>query len=209
MSGPDTKHKPFTIALTGGIASGKTLVSDRFAALGVPVIDTDRIARDVVAPHTQGLAEIRHAFGKDVIDRNGHLDRRALRHIIVTNPRAKQTLEAITHPRIHAAMQSALNSIDHPYALVVVPLLLEAGWEGQFDRILVVEAAESLRRQRLISRDAVSKQQAQALMATQTSDAARRAVADDLIVNNGDPSQLDETVLRLHQRYLELAQDTG
>jgi dephospho-CoA kinase len=196
---------PLVVGLTGGIASGKTAVSRRFATLGATVIDTDILAREVVAPGTAGLAAIRERFGDPVIDANGALDRRALRERIFSDPSARQDLEAITHPRIRGSVQAALAKTRAPYALVVVPLLIETGWGEWMDRILVVDAPDHQQRQRLMQRDGADPVEVDRILASQTTREERLARADDVIVNDGDTAALDEKVAMLHRQYQQAA----
>ncbi|MEX0385531.1 dephospho-CoA kinase [Spiribacter onubensis] len=197
------------VGLTGGIASGKTAVSDRFAALGAAVIDTDQLAREVVAPGTEGLAAVRERFGAAVIDARGELDRRALRERIFSDQAARRDLEAITHPRIRARVTQRLAEAEAPYAIVVVPLLVEAGWAESYDRILVVDAEPSKQRERLMARDHVDRAQADRALASQTQRERRLALADDVIVNDGTPDELDARVQTLHRQYLGMAGRAG
>lgn len=205
MNGTSDKHQPFTVALTGGIASGKTAVSDRFAALGAAVIDTDIIAREVVAPGTDGLKAVTAQFGEAMLQPDGQLDRRALRERIFSDPVARQALEAITHPRIRQILEARLADIEAPYAIVVIPLLLETGWMERFDRILVVDAPEALQRQRLMARDALSAEEAQQILQAQASREARLAVADDVITNSGDIAELNKQIEQLHRQFCQFA----
>lgn len=193
------------VGLTGGIASGKTMVSRLFAARGVPVIDTDELAREVVEPGTAGLAAIRERFGAQVIGPDGRLDRRALRELVFRSPDARRDLEAITHPRIRALLEQRSAAAGGPYQILVIPLLVESGRRTAVDRVLVVDCPESLQLERLMRRDGSSRGQAEAILAAQASRAERLAAADDVIRNDGDPAALDAAVAALHQRYLGLA----
>jgi dephospho-CoA kinase len=193
------------IGLTGGIASGKTMVSRLFAARGVPVIDTDDLAREVVEPGTEGLAAIRERFGAAVIGADGRLDRRALREQVFRSSEARRDLEAITHPRIRALLEQRSAAAGGPYQILVIPLLVESGRRMAVDRVLVVDCPESLQRERLMRRDGSSRTQAEAILAAQASRAERLALADDVIRNDGDPAAVETAVAALHQRYLELA----
>lgn len=197
--------RPRRIGLTGGIASGKTLVSREFAALGVPIIDTDELAREVVAPGSDGLAAVRARFGDDVLAADGSLDRRALRARVFADPAARRDLEAITHPRIRALMEARAATAGGPYQIMVIPLLVESGRRSAVDRVLVVDCPESLQLERLLARDGGSRAQAEAILAAQASRAQRLAVADDVIVNAGEPKAMAAEVAALHQRYLDLS----
>lgn len=194
------------IGLTGGIASGKSTVSRLFAALGVPIIDSDEIARDVVAPGTAGLAAIVARFGAGVLQADGSLDRRRLREIVFADAAARRDLEAITHPAIREEMDRRSARAGGAYQLLAIPLLVEGGRaRGRVDRVLVVDCDEDLQVRRVMARDGSTEAQARAVLAAQASRAQRRAVADDVIVNDGDLAALRDQVEALHQRYLATA----
>ena len=193
------------VALTGGIASGKTAVSDAFAALGVPVIDTDLIAREVVAPGSPGLAEVVAAFGASSRAPDGSLNRAALRQIIFTNAGARARLEAILHPRIATEARRRLQTVQHPYCILVVPLLVESGLFENADRILVVDVPEALQIQRLMRRDGADRDQAEAALSAQISREQRLARADDVIDNSASLVELQTSVAELDAFYRELA----
>jgi len=197
--------QPFRVALTGGIASGKSTVADLFAALGVPVIDTDVIARQVVEPGQPALAKIAATFGSDVLDSEGRLDRRRMRERIFTDPDAKRRLEAILHPAIRAEMERQSMAAQGPYQVLVIPLLTEGGRRDHVDRVLLVDVPEELQIQRLMMRDGVSHEQAQASLNAQATRAQRLALADDVIRNTGRVDGLREQVAELHGKYLRLA----
>lgn len=192
------------VALTGGIASGKSAVSQRFAELGAPVVDTDVIAREVVEPGSSGLAEIEREFGRDVMDGDA-LDRAALRRRIFEDPTARARLERILHPRIAAEAERRIAALDAPYAVLVVPLLVETGRFGDADRVLVVDVPESVQMQRLMDRDGVDRDDAEAALRAQADRRHRLARADDVIVNTGSPDELRGEVDRLDRTYWELA----
>ncbi len=200
--------KPFRVALTGGIASGKSTVADLFAALGVPVIDTDLIAREVVEPGQPALQAVVDAFGPGVLDDQGQLDRRRMRERIFTDPGAKQRLEAILHPAIRREMERQSLAAGGPYQLLVIPLLTEGGRRDHVDRVLLVDVPEEVQVERLTRRDGVSAEQARASLRAQATRAERRAMADDVILNTGRIDELRAKVASLHERYLGLA-DTG
>jgi len=193
------------IALTGGIGSGKTAVSRAFARHGVPVIDTDVLAREVVEPGRPALQDIVAAFGGDCLDTTGALDRAYLRRVVFADAGRRQRLEAILHPRILQALRERLAFIQAPYCLVVVPLLVETGLDKQFERILVVDVPEELQLGRVMARDRVDAEQARRILAHQASRAQRLAVADDVIENTGTLAELEDKVAELHQEYLALA----
>jgi dephospho-CoA kinase len=195
----------FKVALTGGIASGKSRVADIFESLGVTVIDSDAIAREVVAPGSEGLLAIVQRFGPSVLTEDGQLDRRALREIVFADPSARGDLEAITHPRIRARMGALNRQAEGPYLINAIPLLIETGGRRDFDRVLVVDCPEDLQIARVIARDRIDEAAARAVLAAQASRAARLALADDVIVNDGDLESLQKAVGALHERYLDLS----
>jgi dephospho-CoA kinase len=199
------------VGVTGGIGSGKTAVSDAFARRGIPVIDTDLLARELVASGQPALREIVEAFGPDVLQTDGQLDRAALRQRVFADPAAREQLEAILHPRIQSLAAERLARCKADYAVVVVPLLIETGGYPFIDRTLVIEADEHTRIARVQARSGLDADAVRAIMDHQASDAARRAVADDMIANSGTLADLDRQVERLHRRYREIAasQATG
>ncbi|MES1195871.1 MAG: dephospho-CoA kinase [Steroidobacter sp.] len=192
-----------TVALTGGIASGKSAVAAEFAKLGVPVIDTDEIARAVVEPGQPALQAVIDHFGKDILDRNGKLDRKQLRERIFKNPAEKQALETILHPAIRAEQLHRAKTAGGEYQLHVVPLLTETGNRHLYGRVLVVDCAPETQLQRLIARDGIARDLAERMLAAQATREQRLAIADDVIDNSGDPALLAAAVTRLHQRYLK------
>ena len=205
MSGlpQDRAGAPIRVGLTGGIASGKSTVARLFAARGVPVIDTDDLAREVVAPGSEGLAAVVERFGPAVLSADGSLDRRALRRIVFDSEPARRDLEAITHPRIRALLAQRSSEAGGAYQIWVIPLLVEGKGRIQVDRVLLVDCPEALQIERVMQRDGSSREQAEAILAAQASRAARLSAADDVIVNDGDPARLDAAVAALHQTYLE------
>lgn len=204
---PQPSCRPFRVALTGGIASGKTTVADLFAAHGVPLVDTDVIAREVVEPGQPALAAVAQAFGSDVLDPGGRLDRRRLREIIFSDATARARLEAILHPAIRAEMerQSAAAAQAGPYQMLVIPLLAEGGRRDHVDRVLVVDAPETVQVERLMARDAVTREQAQASLRAQAQRETRLGIADDVVTNTGRLEDLRVQVAALHERYVKLA----
>jgi dephospho-CoA kinase len=199
--------RPFRVALTGGIASGKTTVANLFADLGVPLVDSDLIAREVVEPGQPALGAVVAAFGPDVLGTDGRLDRRRLREIIFADPAARVRLEGILHPAIRAEMDRQSAAAKGPYHLLVIPLLAEGSGRDRADRVLVVDAPESLQVERLMARDSVSRAQAEASLQAQASRAARLEIADDVVLNTGRIEDLRSQVADLHARYLKLAQE--
>jgi len=199
---------PFRVALTGGIASGKSTVANLFAELGIPLIDTDVIAREVVEPGRPALAAIVAAFGPGVLDAQGCLDRRRMRERIFADPTAKQGLEAILHPAIRAEMERQSRVAGGPYQVLVIPLLAESGRRDHVDRVLLVDVPEALQVERLALRDGVSREQAEAALNAQATRAERLAMADDIVRNTGRLEELREKVAELHAKYLALAAGT-
>jgi len=194
------------VALTGGIASGKSAVSRRFEASGVGVHDADIAAREVIEPGTEGLAAIVEAFGSDVLDASGRLDRRAMRERVFAVPADRQVLEAIIHPRVRQWLRDGVLADPGPYCLLAVPLLAENIDQYRWvNRILVVDVPESVQIARLTTRDDIDEELARRMLSQQASRAQRLALADDVIDNSGAESELDEAVAELHQRYLALA----
>jgi len=196
---------PFRVALTGGIASGKSTVAELFAALGVPVIDTDVIARQVVEPGQPALAQVVAAFGEGVLDTSGRLDRRRMRERIFADPGARHRLEAILHPVIRAEMARQSLAAAGPYQVLVIPLLTEGGRRDHVDRVLLVDAPEELQVRRLVTRDGVTHEQAQASLNAQAARAERLALADDVIHNTADVDELRKAVVALDGKYRRLA----
>ena len=200
---------PFRVALTGGIASGKSTVADLFADLGVPVIDTDLIARQVVAPGQPALEEIVARFGPGVLDAEGGLDRRRMRERIFADPEARRGLEAILHPAIRAEMERQSAAAGGAYQLLVIPLLAEGGRRDHVDRVLLVDVPEELQLERLAGRDRVTADQARASLEAQATRAQRLEIADDVISNTGPVDELRSKVAALHRKYLALAETAG
>ena len=195
----------FRVALTGGIASGKTTVANLFAELGVPLIDTDAIARQVVEPGQPALAAVVAAFGTGMLDADGRLDRRRMRERIFSDPTAKRRLEAILHPAIRVEMERQSSAAAGPYQVLVIPLLAEGKRRDHVDRVLLVDVPEELQIQRLTLRDGVTHAQAEASLNAQATRAERLAMADDVVRNTGRVDDLRAAVANLHQKYLALA----
>lgn len=199
----------FRVVLTGGIASGKTTVANEFARLGAVVLDTDHIARDVVAPGTKTLAQIVAAFGADMLDRNGQLDRARMREHVFADNEARQRLEAIMHPAIRAELARRAAAAGGPYQIHVIPLYVETGAKGHYDRVLVVDCPEEQQIARLMQRDGVDATQARRALAAQATREQRLVVATEIIVNDGDREALREQVRQLHDEYLRASATTG
>ena len=212
---PDATDQPMSeapgrslrVGLTGGIASGKTTIADCFAELGVPVIDTDVIAREVVEPGSPALQEIGQHFGAQVIAADGRLDRKMMRKIVFADAAERLHLEAILHPRIREMTEQQVAAVTDPYLIVVVPLLVESPIRNMMDRILVVDCSEDTQIKRLMERDIESESQARRIMATQASRKERLAIADDVITNDNDFDAAREQVLALHHSYQSFAED--
>lgn len=192
------------IALTGGVASGKSTVARLFQALGAKLIDTDQIAREVVAPGTPALAQLAHRFGPGILQADGTLDRSRLRDIVFADPAARADLEAITHPAIRERVTALCASVGGPYQIVAVPLLVETNTQRNYDRVLVVDCDPALQVARLMQREGMRREEAQRILAAQAPRAARLAVADDVLSNDTDIAALAPKVESLHQRYLQL-----
>jgi dephospho-CoA kinase len=193
------------IGLTGGIASGKSTVAQRFVELGIPVINADEVARAVVAPGQPGLAAVAGAFGAGVLAEGGGLDRRALRNLIFSDAARRKELEQILHPLIQAEMERRAAAASGPYLVMEIPLLIEGGKLDRVDRILVVDVDEAIQLERVMARDVSSPEQARAILAAQASRAQRLDAADDVLVNAGTVADLRRAVEDLHTRYLEIA----
>jgi dephospho-CoA kinase len=212
------------IGLTGGIASGKSTVARMFETLGAALIDTDVIAREVVEPGEPALGEIRAAFGDEVIDANGRLDRGRLRELVFADAKARVRLERILHPRIRGRVLEALEAVEAeaapavddrgrreatapPYAIIAVPLLVETHFGKLVDRVLVVDCPVEIQGRRLLARDGISEREANAMIAAQIDRQTRLDAADDVVDNSGDIAVTRGQVERLHARYLSLAGD--
>lgn len=193
------------IGITGGIGSGKTTVANLFADLGVPVIDADDLARRAVARGEPGYEEIVKDFGSEILDEAGELDRRKMREHVFSDSDNRARLEAIVHPRVYAMMKQLLDNLECPYAIVVVPLLIETGGREIVDRVLVVDSPEKLQIERTLRRDGTTREGVERILAAQTDRRSRLAVADDVIENAASEPDLEDAVGRLHHRYLEEA----
>jgi dephospho-CoA kinase len=194
------------VGLTGGIASGKSTAAKFFGALGVPIIDTDQLARDVVEPGQPPLERLVERFGPSILTEDGHLDRPALRNIVFSDPKARADLEALTHPAIGAAVEARSAQVGGIYQILVLPLLVEKSLGSQLNRVLVVDCDEDLQIRRLQARDGSTLEQARAILNAQAARATRLKAAHDVITNEGDMSAVRDQVQKLHARYLELAQ---
>ena len=193
------------IGLTGGIGSGKSTVAALFATRGVPVIDTDEIAHRLSQPGQAAFDEIVRDFGQGILDENRRIDRNRLRERVFDNDDERRRLETILHPHIRAAAQDKLTELSAPYCILVVPLLIESGFQDLTDRILVVDAHENMQIQRTAARSGMSEAEIRKIMSAQASRAQRLQKADDVIDNNSDRKKLEAEVERIHQWYLSLA----
>ena len=201
--------KAYVVGLTGGIGSGKSAVTREFERLGVPIVDADIVAREVVMPGTPGLLEIIDTFGTDVLAPDGTLDRAALRDIVFADPDAKLRLESILHPKIRTRIAAKLDEVTAPYVILCVPLLVERRGYESIDRILVVDCDEKVQIERVMARDGLTRPQVEAIMQTQASRQERLAKADDIIDNSGDLASLSEPVASLHEQYILASQRRG
>ena len=194
------------IGLTGGIGSGKSTVTKCFASLGVPVIDADKITRELVKPGKAALKEIEAHFGQDIIQTDGLLNRDWLRARIFENPNERKILEGILHPRAKKYAKKIISKLKSPYCIFCVPLLLESGWDDMVQRILVIDVPRDLQIKRTMKRDGISKSQVETIINTQIDRDSRLAAADDLLTNMGSKASLLKQVNDLHKQYLELAE---
>lgn len=197
----------FRVGLTGGVASGKTTVAALFTELGAGLVDTDQVAREVVATGEPGLEAVIEAFSADILLDSGDLNRSALRAIIFRDPDERRKLEALLHPLIRARTLSQLEAIEAPYAVVVVPLLVETDFAQFVDRVLVVDCPRKLQLQRLVRRDQISATDAEAMVAAQVDRKTRSARADDLLDGSQSLATTRKRVGILHTDYLRRAAD--
>jgi len=194
------------VGLTGGIGCGKSAAAEIFARLGATVIDTDQIARQLTALGQPALTAIWEQFGADYFLSDGNLDRARLRHLVFSDTAAKNQLEALLHPLIKDEVRRRLVTVQAPYAIVAVPLLLETGaYRELVQRILVVDCSAEQQVARVISRSHLSEEEVRAIMTSQISRAERLQLADDIIDNHGDRSALQQQVEQLHRSYLQLS----
>lgn len=198
----------YVVGLTGGIGSGKSAVARLFAERGITVVDTDAIAHALTAPGGAAMSAIRAEFGDDVVSTDGALDRAAMRAVVFADPAARKRLEAILHPMIRGESERQLsaNPANSPYAILMVPLLVESGdYRKRVDRIAVVDCAETTQIDRVVSRNGLARDEAERILAAQATRAERLAAADDVINNDGALAELPAQVERLHAHYLALA----
>ena len=203
------RDRPMIVALTGGLASGKSSVAQRLEELGVPVIDADVVARRLVEPGMPALAEIVEAFGAEVLDGQGRLDRARMRERIFGCETDRRMLESILHPKVRGKMREFAASADAPYVLFVIPLLVETGQAPDMDRVIVVDAPRTLRTARAAARDDSSPATIAAMLASQAAREDRLAVADVVIENTGGIADLRERVDAVHREICMLADTTS
>ncbi len=198
------------VGLTGGIGSGKTQASNAFEALGVPVIDTDLISHAITAPNGLAITAIREAFGDKLISPSGGLDRKAMRELVFQNPDARHKLEAILHSLIaNVTMASIAQHTDAPYVVLVVPLLAESPqWLKRCDRVLVIDCEVETQIERVMARSHLTREAVMAIIATQATRDARKAIANEVIVNESTVEALTQQVRRLHDFYLNMARQS-
>lgn len=197
----------FVVGLTGGVASGKSALTDRFAALGVTIADADIAAREAVAVGSEGLEEVVAAFGREVLDEHGALDRPAMRRRVFAEASARRTLESIIHPRVRSWLRAACQAAPGPYAIAAIPLLAEGGGRLAYpwlDRILVVDVPRQVQVERLLARDGVDLALANRMVDAQASRRERLAIADDIVVNDGPIERLDGMARELDGQYRAL-----
>jgi dephospho-CoA kinase len=200
----------FSVGLTGGIGSGKTMVANMFGAKGAAVIDTDQIAHQLTSAGGTAISAIRTQFGEDFLTLDGAMDRAKMREHVFADPTAKKRLESILHPLIRSETARAAEQAHGDYLLFVVPLLVESGtWKDQVSRILVIDCPEELQVKRVVQRNGLPESQVRAIIATQATREARRAVADDIILNDGDAALLVPEIDKLHSLYASLAKRAG
>lgn len=196
----------YVVGLTGGIGSGKSSVANLFAERGITVVDADAISHQLTAAGGGAIAKLRAAFGDEMIDAQGALDRARMRDLVYRDPDAKRRLEAVLHPLIRDEAARQIAAAQSPYVIHMIPLLVEAGnARERFDRVLVVDCPEETQIARVSERDGMLREQIEAIMKTQASRAARLAQADDIVDNSSSPAGLPPQVQQLHRLYLRLA----
>ena len=194
-----------TIALTGGIGSGKTSIASIFKSLGVPIIDSDTISKEIILPGKPCFKDIVNEFGEEILTNKGTIDRYKLRNIIFNNDKARIKLENIIHPVVFKNIDTEISLINYPYCLVIIPLLIETKSTEKFDRILVIDALESLQFERIVKRDDISPILIKKIIKTQAKRKERLRYANDIIVNNGKIMNLNKSINTLHKKYLGLS----
>lgn len=195
------------IGLTGGIGSGKTTVADLFAGHGVPIIDADEIARALVDPYQPAYNEIIDAFGREIVDSDGNIDRDQLRKLVFDSPERRQALETILHPRVRTEIHHLSVELDAPYCIIVIPLLIEADQLDLVERVLVVDLNQEKQIQRVGARSGLNEAEVRKIIAAQIDRSERLRHADDIIENSTDIQNLETQVEKLHRRYLALTRE--
>ncbi|QLK87066.1 dephospho-CoA kinase [Arsenophonus endosymbiont of Aphis craccivora] len=199
----------YIVALTGGIGSGKSTVSDKFASLGITIVDADIISRQIVMPNTYAFNMIKQHFGSTILNNDGSLNRAKLRKKIFSDPREKNWLNNLLHPLIHQETQRQLTLLNSPYVVWVVPLLMENNLEHLANRVLVIDVTPEEQIARIMKRDRISQQEAKNILSNQVSRTSRLEKTDDIINNHDNNLTLDETLAKLHQKYLQLAMNAS
>ena len=196
----------FVVGLTGGIGSGKSAVAELFARRGITVVDTDAIAHSLTASGGAAIEAIRESFGSGYITPDGALDRARMRALVFRDPPSKRRLERILHPRIRAEGTARLAAAESPYAILVVPLLVEAGTDrNRYQRVLVVDCSEQVQVERVTRRNNLAEDEVRRIVASQADRQQRLDAADDVVDNSGALADLEPQVEKLHLRYLALA----
>ncbi len=196
-----------TIALTGGIGSGKTSIASIFKSLGVPIIDSDTISKEIILPGKPCFKDIVNEFGEEILTNKGTIDRYKLRDIIFNNDKARIKLENITHPIIFKNIDIQTSLINYPYCLIIVPLLIETKSVKHFDKVLLVDTLENIQFERVTKRDSISPTLLRKIIKTQVTRSERLKYADDIIENNNEIGNLNEYINILHKKYLTLSKE--
>lgn len=197
------------VGLTGGIGSGKSAVTAEFERLGVPVVDADIVAREVVLPGTDGLREVVEAFGEDVLGADGMIDRAELRRRVFEDETKRERLESILHPKIRDRISQQLDAVTAPYCILCVPLLVERQGYETVDRVLVIDCNEETQIERVMSRDNLTRPQVEAIMRSQATREQRLAIADDVIDNSRGLDALRAPIAALHAKFTDIAENPG
>lgn len=195
-----------TIGLTGGIGSGKTVVANIFASLGVPLIDADAIAKELTLKNQPSYHAIAKYFGTEIMKADGEIDRKKLRILIFQKPNAKKWLENLLHPQIRKTIEDRVSAVTHPYCIISIPLLIENQAYNYVDRILVIESRLELRIERTMIRDQIPREEVLKVIKSQVTSEERLLLADDIIFNNGDLESLSQEIDKLNTMYLKLSE---
>ena len=193
------------IGLTGGIGSGKSTVCNLFSAYNVPVIDADKIAHDLLRRDRPGYSAVIKLFGDRIVMESGELNRPLIRNLVFSDDSLKKALEDLLHPMIFDEIRKQVLQLEKDYCIISIPLLVESDCRQLVDRVLVVDAPEELRLKRAVDRDNVTPGQIRKIMQSQATQARRKAIADDIITNDGDMESLEQQVTRLHNLYKKIA----